>query len=124
MRLLGTLSPDEVAMAYQASDAFVLPSHREGWPNVVTEALASGLPVIATPVGGIPQILGGDQPDPFLGRLVPVGDVAGFQDALEDVLHRDKCTEEVRAFAEQYGWSEPVATLVNLFRSACGEDVQ
>lgn len=124
VRLLGTLSPDEVAMAYQASDAFVLPSHREGWPNVVTEALASGLPVIATPVGGIPQILGGDQPDPFLGRLVPVGDVAGFQDALEDVLHRDKCTEEVRAFAEQYGWSEPVATLVNLFRSACGEDVQ
>lgn len=123
IRLLGALPPDEVAMAYQAADAFVLPSHREGWPNVVTEALASGLPIVATPVGGIPQILGGEHPDPVLGTLVPVGDTAGFTAALQLVLDRKKQTNEVRAFAERYGWQEPVDQLVQMFRDACGEDV-
>ncbi|MFT4515480.1 MAG: teichuronic acid biosynthesis glycosyltransferase TuaC, partial [Planctomycetota bacterium] len=123
VKFLGVLPATEVATAYQAADVFVLPSHREGWPNVVTEALASGLPVVATPVGGIPQILGGEQPEPFLGALVPVGDVAGFAVALQRVLDDEKRTSEVRAFAERYGWQEPIEHLVQTFRRACGEVV-
>lgn len=124
VRLLGALPPDEVAMAYRAADVFVLPSHREGWPNVVTEALASGLPVVATPVGGIPQILGGEQPESFLGALVPIGDTAGFTVALQRVLDGQKHTKEVRAYAERYGWQEPVEQLVQVFRNAGGEVVE
>lgn len=123
VRFLGALPPEKVATAYQAADVFVLPSHSEGWPNVVTEALACGLPVVATPVGGIPQILGGAQPKPYLGALVPVGDVAGFAAALQRVLDGEKCTERVRAFAERYGWDEPIAQLQQTFLAASGEVV-
>lgn len=121
---LGALPPDKVAIAYRAADVFVLPSHREGWPNVVTEALASGLPVVATPVGGIPQIMGGEQPEAYLGALVPVGDTAGFAAAIQRVLDDEKCSGRVRAFAERYGWEEPVTLLQQTFRSACGEVVK
>jgi preprotein translocase subunit SecE len=50
VRFLGALAPAQVAVACRAADALVLPSEREGWPNVVTEALASGLPVVASRV--------------------------------------------------------------------------
>jgi len=118
---LGGLPPEKVAVACRAADVFVLPTHREGWPNVVTEALASGLPVVATPVGGIPQILGGSEPEAHLGALVDVGDVAGFRAAIQRVLDGGKHTQEVRSFAESYGWAEPVEQLLATFRSAIGE---
>jgi teichuronic acid biosynthesis glycosyltransferase TuaC len=116
---LGARPPGEVAVAYRAADLFVLPSEREGWPNVVTEALASGLRVVASRVGGIPQILGdAAQEDLSLGALVPSGDVEALGAALQRVLAvpGDRC--RVRAFAERYGWSEPVAALTQMFEAA------
>ncbi len=53
----GALSHSEVAKELSASDCLVLPSYSEGVPNVVMEALASGIPVLATDVGGIPEIV-------------------------------------------------------------------
>jgi glycosyltransferase involved in cell wall biosynthesis len=120
---LGALPPEKVAVACRAADVFVLPTHREGWPNVVTEALASGLPVVATPVGGIPQIMGGADVAPHLGALVEVGDVVGFASAMKRVFNDGKQTAKVRAFAENYGWQEPVEQLVSTFRRAVGETV-
>lgn len=55
--LQGRLDPPGVARWMRASDALVLPSMNEGMPLVVLEALASGLPVVATSVGGIPEVL-------------------------------------------------------------------
>ena len=121
LTMLGPLPPEKVAVACRAADVFVLPTHREGWPNVVTEALACGLPVVATPVGGIPEILGGLEPDPKLGALVDIDDVAGFARAMLRVLDGGRHTGEIRAFAEAYGWQQPVAQLVELFRGALGE---
>lgn len=121
---LGALPPAKVAVACRAADVFVLPTHREGWPNVVTEALASGLPVVATPVGGIPQILGGPKPPPHLGALVEVGDVVGFASAMQRVFDDGKQTTEVRTFAENYGWQQPVEQLVGTFRRALGQAVR
>ena len=79
VHFLGAQPPDVVARAYRACDLFVLPSEREGWPNVVTEALASGLRVVATRVGGIPEILADPGPeDRSRGALVPPGEPAAF----------------------------------------------
>ncbi|MCB9885173.1 MAG: glycosyltransferase [Planctomycetes bacterium] len=119
---LGNRGPDEVAMAYRAADLLVLPSEREGWPNVVTEALASGLRVLATPVGGIPEILAlPAEGDLGRGALVPVGDVDAFAAAARRLLEAPADREAVRAFAEQYGWRQPVELLAAVFRRLLGE---
>jgi glycosyltransferase involved in cell wall biosynthesis len=121
LRFLGPLPPDRVALAYRAADLLVLPSEREGWPNVVTEALASGLRVVASRVGGIPQIFGDREPGPALGALVPPRDAAALATAVRSLLDVPADAESVRAFAVRYGWDEPVRTLVNVFQNALAE---
>ncbi len=116
---LGPRSPDEVAEACRAADVLTLPSEREGWPNVVTEAIASGLRVVATAVGGIPEILGNPPPaDGSLGFLVPVNDVPALARALATTLASPADSAQVRRYAEQFGWGPPVCQLADAFRSA------
>lgn len=70
-----------VAEMMRAADLFVLPSRFDNLPCVVVEALGSGLPVVSTTVGGIPELV-----DERNGRLVPPDDPAALADALDDVL--------------------------------------
>jgi glycosyltransferase involved in cell wall biosynthesis len=64
-----------------AGDIFCLPSHSEGCPNVIVEAIACGRPVVATNVGGIPELV-----DESCGILVPPGDSRSLSEALERAL--------------------------------------
>jgi glycosyltransferase involved in cell wall biosynthesis len=66
---------------YRAADCFLMPSYEEGFPRVVIEAMASGLPVVATESGGTRDVLGKDYP-----YCVPVGDVEGLVEGLKAVL--------------------------------------
>ncbi|HEU4419722.1 MAG TPA: glycosyltransferase, partial [Planctomycetota bacterium] len=120
VRFLGVLPPERMALAYRAADLLVLPSEREGWPNVVTEALACGLRVVATRVGGIPEILGDPVPG-SLGALVPPRDAEALAAALHTVLDAPADRAAVRRFAERYGWEQPVAILTKMFRRVLGE---
>jgi glycosyltransferase involved in cell wall biosynthesis len=72
----------DVAAILAASDVFVLPSFREGTPRVITEAMASGLPVIGTDIAGIPeQVVDGES-----GYLIPTGDPDALADRLDRLL--------------------------------------
>jgi glycosyltransferase involved in cell wall biosynthesis len=83
-------STDKVAAWMAASDLITLPSYREGCPNVVVEALASGRPVVATNVGGIPELM-----DETAGCLIPARDAQALAGALDQVLSRPWHAEEI-----------------------------
>jgi len=82
-RLLGTRRAPEVARWLAASDLLCLPSYKEGCPNVVLEALSCGRSVVASDVGGIPELL-----DETSGILVPPGNPQALQEALSNALER------------------------------------
>lgn len=82
--ILGDQPPAEVARWLLASDLLCLPSHSEGCPNVVIEAISSGCPVVATNVGGIPELV-----SPKCGILVPPQNEARLLDAMRTALSRD-----------------------------------
>ena len=77
------LSDEDLQALYQIVDAFVFPSRADTLPLVILDAMASGLPVVATPVGGIPY-----QVTPDTGLLVPVDDAAALASAM-DLLSAD-----------------------------------
>ncbi len=83
VRLPGAQGPHEVARWMAASDLVTLPSYSEGHPNVLVEALACGRPVLATPVGGIPEVVDAD-----CGLLVPARDPVALARGLRDALDR------------------------------------
>lgn len=111
---LGGRPAAEVALAYRACDVLVLPTEREGWPNVVTEALASGLPVVASAVGSVPEMLS----DPVAGAAVPVGDDAALVQQLQRLLQSPPERASVRAVATRFSWDGPVQQLVELLGQA------
>lgn len=76
--MTGRISDASVHVLYQRSDLFVFPTLADTFPLVVLEAMAHGIPVIASRVGGIPHQISGD-----CGVLVEPGDVAGLRSGLE-----------------------------------------
>lgn len=78
----GRMDAAGVAQVMRAANVLALPSDNEGVPNVVLEAFASGVPVVASNVGGIHEV----HRHPFLGRLIPPRDVDALADALRATL--------------------------------------
>jgi glycosyltransferase involved in cell wall biosynthesis len=91
------LETTEVAVALDASTALVLPSRSEGMGRVVVEALCRGRPVVATRVGGIPDLVR----DGENGLLVEPGDTAGLADALIRILSDRPLAERLAARARE-----------------------
>jgi len=85
----GFLSKEQIVPILHAADIFILPSHSEGFPYVILEAMSSGLPVIATPVGAIPELI----QEGKNGYLVNVGDSVRLADYI-DILLRNKSLRE------------------------------
>jgi glycosyltransferase involved in cell wall biosynthesis len=78
----GWVEKDDVARLLAATDLLVLPSHFEGMPMSVLEALAYGAAVVCTPVGAVPEFI----EDGVSGRLVPIGDVDALAAAIERLV--------------------------------------
>lgn len=96
-----------------ACNVFCLPSIREGCPNVVLEAIASGRPVVASAVGGIPSMV----PE-SAGRLVPAGDAAALAAALEMALACDWDAGAIAATVRGSSWGGAAERYVSAYRAA------
>lgn len=81
VKLLGTVDPDEMPGIYRMADIYCLPSWWEAMPLSVLEAMAAGLPVVATDVGDVSQML-----DPQYGMVVPARSVEALTKALESLV--------------------------------------
>ncbi len=112
VRFLGLVPHEHLGSVYSAADALVLPSAREGMPNVVLESLACGTPVVATDVGGIGEVL----TSPVAGRLMAERTAGALCAALRDLLAAAPPTAEVRAFAQRLGWASVIERQVALYR--------
>lgn len=82
VRFSGWVGRNDIPAHYRDSDVFVFPSYEEGMPNVVMEAMASGLPVIATDIPGVRQLV----EDGSSGCLVPVADVEALRQAISTLV--------------------------------------
>ena len=109
----GQVPQAELARWYSAADVLVLASSREGWPNVLLEAMACGTPVVATAVGGIPEVVQGNQ----VGRLVAVRDAGALVAAVRDLLAAPPERHLVRAYAERFSWDRTSHDQIQLFES-------
>lgn len=112
VQFAGAVHPQRLPDWYRAADALVLPSLREGWPNVVLEALACGTPVLATEVWGTPEILTGCR----AGLLVPAT-VDGLARGLAELGHLD--AGAARPWAEAHSWDATLDGLRRVYESVC-----
>ena len=104
----GACPSQKVAQWLAASNVLALPSYKEGCPNVVIEALSCGRPVVATNVGGIPELV-----NEVSGVLIPPQDSEALASAIEIAMER-KWDE--RLISEQFrrGWDDAAAEILTI----------
>jgi glycosyltransferase involved in cell wall biosynthesis len=117
VRFLGHVDdPAQYRGVIRRASALVLPSEWEAFGLVLLEAMAAGTPVVATAVGGVPEVLDEGR----AGRLVPYGDPVALESALRAVVGDPDATRRLaRAASERvrsYDWSETVTRLRALYR--------
>ncbi|HUI55480.1 MAG TPA: glycosyltransferase [Bryobacteraceae bacterium] len=96
----GKLTSEQVASWMRAADVFCLPSYSEGCPNVIVEALACGCPIVASSVGGIPELC-----SQHSSILVPPRDSERLRQALQEALSKAWDRESIAA-ASRRGWKD------------------
>lgn len=112
VRFLGALPQSELRHVYGAADVLVLASSREGWPNVLLEAMACGTPVIASNVYGTPEIVTAPEAGSLLPRRAPE-EIAAAVNALRA---RSLPRSLTRQYAERFSWDETTAGQLSVFR--------
>ena len=110
VQLVGAVPHERLYLWYNAADLFCLASEREGWPNVVLEALACGTPVVGTAVGGIPEIIVNEDIGLLTGREPGVM-AARLREAMEKNWDRDRMVQ----YAERFTWNAAAARVRQVF---------
>ena len=95
----------KVAEMYQAADIYILPSYREGLPLTLFEAMASELPIVASPVNGVPF----EMKEPDNGYFVSYGDIKGLKDNILEILDNKEIAKKIslnnKNKAKNYTWN-------------------
>ena len=120
VRFLGRVDQDQLAKCYSAADILVLPSSREGWPNVLLESMACGTPVVATRVGGIPEIV----TSASAGRLMSEQNAAALVDAVVDLWEHLPNRAAVRSHAQLCGWQSTTDAQNALFNKMTSQQIE
>jgi len=113
VKFLGSLPLQEVAEEIRQARLLVLPSYREGVPNVILEALSSGTPVVATNVGGVAEVLPAD-----CGLVID--DLEGLPCAIKEALAREWSTETIITHAKSFDWDKNVSTVIDAINEELG----
>jgi glycosyltransferase involved in cell wall biosynthesis len=110
VKFAGTVPNEQLASWYSAADVLVLASRREGWANVLLEAMACGTPVVATKVGGTSEVVADS-----VGVLVDDRSAASIADGVRRLLGAAPSSDAVRTYAERFGWEQTSRAQVELF---------
>ena len=116
VHLVGRKIPSEIPWWLSAADIFALPTYHEGSPNVVREAMACGLPVVATRVGGVPEVV----EDGESGILVDKKDVTSLVEAIRALINspdmRKKMGKRGREIIEDnFTWNKNAKDLREIY---------
>lgn len=109
----GRVAQENLLTYYSAADILILASSREGWPNVLLESMACGTPVVATDVGGIPEVI----TTPDAGRMTDDRSATGFLKIIKDLWDNYPERMAVRRYAEMFSWEATTAGQISLFQS-------
>lgn len=113
--LLGRLEKTQLINFYQESSIFCMSSYNEGMSNAMLEAIACGLPIVTTQVGGAAELVKGN------GTIVPCGDSFALQAALETLLENPErmkqYSERSLQIASEFSWEIVTNNFINLLRT-------
>ena len=118
VRMLGARPHSELPELYGAADALILASSREGWANVLLEAMACGTPAVASPIWGNPEVVA----KPEAGILMTERSPKGIADAVLALFGpRMPTREATRAYAQTFSWDATTRGQIDLFRRVIAE---
>jgi len=112
VRFMGAVDQAQLAGIYSALDALVLASSREGWANVLLEAMACGTPVVASAVWGTPEVVAA----PEAGVLMPTLDAQGVAAGVRQLFAAYPDRASTRRYAERFSWDSTTQGQLALFR--------
>lgn len=108
---VGVVAQSELKYYYGAADALILASSREGWANVLLEAMACGTPVAASAVGGTPEVVTAED----AGILMRERSPASLAAAVKQLFARGVQRDATRQFAERFSWDATTVGQIELF---------
>ena len=110
--LAGALPNEQLAAWYSAADALILASSREGWANVLLEAMACGAPVVATRIWGTPEVVAHAD----VGSLVDRRESGALAESVLQLLAEPRDRSAVRRYAEGFSWHGTSQAQLSLFQ--------
>ncbi len=111
VRFAGAVDHAGLAVFYGAADALVLASSREGWANVLLEAMACGTPVVASAIWGTPEVVAA----PEAGVLMDVRSPAGVAEGVRRLMSALPDRAATRRYAEGFAWDATTRGQLELF---------
>jgi glycosyltransferase involved in cell wall biosynthesis len=110
---------DDINAYYGIADVFLLPSLSEGCPNVLLEAMAAGVPVVATAVGGVPEVVTSGRDAILVNKHDTVGLAAATAEILSNQILRDRLVSFAREIVSRKSPEAYFKAITSVFSQAC-----